>query len=252
MLIKSNTLRGYKLLAMDGEIGKARDFYFDDEFWTIRYLVASTGNWLAGKQVLLAPYALGKVSTENENVEIHLTREQIEGAPSPDSDKPVSRQDEMEFAGYYGWPHYWTDKFLWGAASYAHPDQETFPPDVASDKSWDPHLWSTEAVEANAIHALDGELGHVDDFIIDDATWTIRYLVIDTKNWLPGRKVLVSPRWIDRIDWDGLKVFVNLTRDAIKNSPEYSEDALLDREYEMHLHGHYNRDGYWEENRVYR
>ena len=95
------------------------------------------------------------------------------------------------------------------------------------------------------IHASDGEIGHVEDFVIDDETWAIRYLVVDTRNWWPGEKVLISPRWIERVSWDLSKVFVSLSRDAIRQSPQYSEESLLTREYETSLHGHYNRKGYW-------
>ena len=109
----------------------------------------------------------------------------------------------------------------------------------------DPHLRSTEHVTGHRIQALDGEIGHVEDFIIDDETWAIRYLVIDTKNWWAGKRVLISPQWIERVSWGEMKVFVNLSREIIKHAPEYTKDALLTRDYEISLHGHYNRQGYW-------
>ena len=113
------------------------------------------------------------------------------------------------------------------------------------EKAWDPHLRSTHDVSGHHIQATDGEIGHVEDFIIDDETWAIRYLIIDTRNWWPGKKVLVSPRWIERVSWSELKVFVNLPRETIKQSPEYTEESLLTRDYETRLHRHYNRQGYW-------
>ena len=88
---------------------------------------------------------------------------------------------------------------------------------------------------------MDGEIGHVEDFIIDDETWAIRYLIVDTHNWWPGKKVLVSPQWIERVSWGERKVFVNLSREAIKQSPEYTDESLLTRDYEIGLHRHYNR-----------
>jgi len=106
-------------------------------------------------------------------------------------------------------------------------------------------LRSTQAVTGYHIHALDGDIGHVDDFIIDDQTWTIRYLVIDTMNWWPGKKILVSPKWIDRVSWSDSKVFVNLYRDKIQKSPEYAEESPLSRDYESGLYRHYDRQGYW-------
>ncbi len=93
--------------------------------------------------------------------------------------------------------------------------------------------------------ATDGQIGHVEDFIIDDETWAIRYLIIDTQNWLPGKKVLLSPRWIESVSWDESKVFVSISRKAVEQSPEYTEESLLTREYETGLHKHYNRQGYW-------
>ena len=113
------------------------------------------------------------------------------------------------------------------------------------EKAWDPHLRSTHDVSGYHIQAADGEIGHVEDFIIDDETWAIRYLIVDTRNWWPGKKVLVSPQWIERVSWSESKVFVNLSRETIKQSPEYTEESLLTRDYETGLHRHYNRQGYW-------
>ena len=95
------------------------------------------------------------------------------------------------------------------------------------------------------IEAKDGEIGHVEDFIIDDETWEIRYMVVDTRNWLAGKKVLIAPRWIDRVSWNDSKVYVSLSREAIKNVPEYHQDTL-NREYEGKLYDHYNRPKYWD------
>jgi len=114
-------------------------------------------------------------------------------------------------------------------------------------KAWDPHLRSTDSVQGHNLQALDGEIGHVEDFVIDDETWAIRYLIVDTRNWWPGKKVLISPQWIERVSWSESKVFVNLSREAIKQSPEYTEESLLTRDYETGLHQHYQREGYWAE-----
>jgi len=124
-------------------------------------------------------------------------------------------------------------------------DREKRRESILYEKAWDPHLRSTHDVSGHHIQAADGEIGHVDDFIIDDQTWAIRYLIIDTKNWWPGKKVLVSPQWIERVSWSESKVFVNLLRETIKQSPEYTEESLLTRDYETGLHRHYNRQGYW-------
>ena len=247
MLNKAKTLKGYKLGCIDGDIGKVKEFYFDDQHWTIRYLVADTGNWLTGRQVLISPHALVAVIVEEQLIAIDLTKKQIEDSPSLNSDKPVSRQFEETYYGYYGWPAYWDGSYMWG--SYSYPsivrEREKWRQSTQNEKAWDPHLRSTHDVSGHHIQAADGEIGHVDDFIIDDETWAIRYLIIDTRNWWPGKKVLVSPQWIERISWSESKVFVNLPLETIKQSPEYTEESLLTRDYESRLHGHYNRKGYW-------
>jgi hypothetical protein len=245
MLNKAKTLKGYKLDSLDGEIGKVKEFYFDDRHWTIRYLVADTGNWLTGRQVLISPYALGAVVREEQHITIDLTKKQIEDSPSLNSDKPVSRQFEEAYYGYYGLPVYWGGPYMWGAYPYVVRDREKWKEFTQGEKAWDPHLRSTYDVSGHHIQALDGELGHVQDFIIDDETWAIRYLIVDTHNWWPGKKVLVSPQWIERVSWGESKVFVNLSREIIKQSPEYTEESLLTRDYEIGLHRHYNRQGYW-------
>jgi len=245
MLNKAKTLEGYKLHSLDGEIGKVKEFFFDDKHWTIRYLVGDTGNWLTGKQVLISPYALVAVNKEEQYISIDLTKKQIEESPALNSDQPVSRQFEEAYYGYYGWPMYWGGQGLWGYYPYIERDRKKWKEPTKGEKTWDPHLRSTHDVSGHNIQATDGEIGHVEDFIIDDETWAIRYLIIDTKNWWPGKKVLVSPKWIDRVSWSERKAFVNLSREAIKQSPEFMEESLLTRDYESALHRHYNRQGYW-------
>jgi len=247
MLTKATTLKGYKLDSLDGEFGTVREFYFDDHHWTIRYLVANTGSWLTGRQVLISPYALVAASKAEEHIAIDLTKKQIEDSPSLNSDKPVSRQFEESYYGYYGWPMYWGGPYMWGQYPYPYRDREQSKTSKEAEKAWDPRLRSTDSVRGHSIQALDGEIGHVEDFIIDDETWAIRYLIVDTRNWWPGKKVLVSPQWIDRLSWNESKVFVGLSRETIKKSPEYTEESLLTREYETGLYQHYQREGYWRE-----
>ena len=246
MLSKAKTLGKYKLRGKDGEIGKVEEFYFDDRHWAIRYLVADTGSWLTGRQVLISPYSLGAVNKQEENITVNLNEKQIEDSPSLDSDKPVSHQYEKAFFSYYGYPAYWQGEFLWGASPFLlRDDKDLREQQRKEEQSWDPHLRSTDGVSGHHIAAKDGEIGHVEDFIIDDETWAIRYLIVDTKNWWGGKKVLISPRWIDKISWEESKVFVNLTKEIIKQSPEYSDDLLVTRDYEDQLHQHYKQRGYW-------
>lgn len=245
MLLKANTLKGFKLEGLDGKLGTVSEFYFDDQHWAVRYLVADTGGWLSGRQVLISPYALVGAIKEDTAIAVNLTQKQIQDSPSLDSDMPVSRQFEQDYHGYYGWPLYWGGPLMWGAYPYLMRDPNQWNTQGETGHSWDPHLRSTAAVTGHPIQAADGEIGHVVDFILDDETWAIRYLVVDTRNWWPGKKVLVSPKWIERVSWSEMKVFVQLTRAAVKASPAYTEEGSLTRDYESGLFRHYGRDGYW-------
>lgn len=273
MLIKATTINGYTLHSLDGEIGRVKEFYFDDQHWTIRYLVADTGNWLTGRQVLISPHALVSVMSQEQSITVDLTKQQIEASPSLDSDKPVSRQFEERYHGYYGWSMYWGGPYMWGSSYYPYTmgegkagqestetprqyDRLGAPPafeqtadslmdSAETESTGDDHLRSTRAVSGYHIEAADGSIGHVDDFIIDSDTWAIRYLIVDTVNWWPGKKVLLAPQWIESVSWQESKVFVNLSRETIKKAPEYTAESQLTRKYETSLHGHYNRKEYW-------
>jgi hypothetical protein len=274
MLRQAQEFKNYKLRARDGDIGKAKEFYFDDENWTVRYLVANTGGWLSYRLVLISPYALDSVNEVEQVLPVDLTKKQIEKSPSLNSDQPVSRQYETQYYNYYGWPNYWSGPHIWGRSVHPGrqrgginwpggmgipPAEPSIPPGkgAAADGPFvhrevvgDPHLRSTQDVTGHHIQALDGEIGHVEDFIIDDETWAIRYLVIDTKNWWGGKRVLISPQWIERVSWGEMKVFVNLLREKVKCAPEYIMDSLLTRNYEVALHQYYSHKGYWIDERA--
>ena len=243
MLRKAEALHKYTLRATDGEIGKVKDFYFDDQFWTVRYLIADTGNWLEQKLVLISPYALVSVDDEREIIATNLTRKQIENSPFADADKPVSRQFEALYHEYYQWQGYWYGSLAWEADPYPAPVREKISQDEQA--SWDSHLRSVREVEGYGVGAGGGDIGHIAEFVIDDKDWAIRYLVVDTRNWWPGKHVLISPQWIERVSWDDRKVYVDLARDAIKDAPEYPRASVITREYETELFLHYIREGYW-------
>ena len=244
MLRKAKDMNGYKLSALDGEIGAVQDFYFDDQSWTVRYLIADTGGWLGERTVLISPYALEPAKFSERVIPVDLTKHQIESSPSLAAHKPVSRQYEMQYYPFFGWPAYWDGPYAWGPTAYPARNERWmgYP---SRTEAGDPHLRSTHDVTGHHIHAKDGDIGHVDDFVIDDESWAIRYLIVDTRNWFPGKKVLVSPQWIRRVSWSEAKIFANLSREAIKHSPEISEEAIITRDYEMELYRHYNQPGYW-------
>ena len=249
MLYKVKTLAGYKMHSRDGEIGRVKEFYFDDLHWKVRYLLADTGKWLPGRKVLISPESLIDVRKTTQDIAVKLTKKQIEESPSLDSDKPVSRQFEESFYEYYSWPIYWEEPYSAESQPYmlSNSDNAYIPVGNEGGKPLDPHLISTHSLMGYGVHALDGEIGIIDDFIIEDLEWAIRYLVIDTQNQNQDEKVLISTKWIDRFSWDDSKVFVNLTREAVKLSPKYIDDDTITRDYENGLHRHYNRQGYWED-----
>jgi hypothetical protein len=249
MLRKASELKNYRLAARDGEIGRVKDFFFDDQHWTVRYLVADTMTWLTGRRVLISPAALGPVHEDAKNLEVRLTKEQIEQSPRMEEDEPVSRQHEVAYWRHYGWPMYWQGPMLWGAAPYPGPylagQDAADPLDPGSQMEGDPHLRSVNEVTGYYFHATDGDIGHVEEFILDDSDWAIRYVVLDTRNWWPGKKVLLAPAWIGTVDWANSKVHLNVTRETIQRAPAFDPDTAITRDYEEQLHRYYAREGYW-------
>jgi len=248
MLRDLDEIRGYVLLAEDGEIGRCEDFLFDDHYWTIRHMVADTGKWLPGRKVLISPIALEQPEWRTKRLPVRLAREMIENSPPLKKDAPVSREYEKKWYEYYGWSVYWAGGGVWGPSGYppdlfktaqAQREVKEEPEEISS------HLRSASEVEGYHIEALDGEIGHVESFIMDDQTWAIRYVVVDTRDWLPGRKVLVSPDWIESVDWSSSVVRVGLTRKEIENSPPYDPSTPVNREYEARLYDFYGRPKYW-------
>jgi hypothetical protein len=248
MLRSVKEIKGYMIQAEDGKIGRCKDFLFDDEIWTIRYMVADTGTWLPGKKVLISPISLGEPDWASHLLPVLLSKKKIEQAPDLDENAPVSRQYEIKYHVYYGWPTYWVGPDVWGLSNNPAPlFAETKKESVkVESENGDPHLRSATEVMGYHIHARDGEIGHVEDFIVEDHNWTIRYMIIDTRNWLPGgRKVLVSPTWIDSVDWLENNVKVDLTVEQIRKAPEYDPAAPVNRAYEVKLYDFYGRPKYW-------
>lgn len=252
MLRSLKDLHGYILHAShgdDGDIGKVIDFLLDDERWTIRYLVADTGWLLSGRRVLISPISFRRADWESGRFYVALTKEQVEKSPSIDTEKPVSRRREEEYSRYYGYPFYWGSAGLWAMAAYpialASPAPSETPPETPHSSPDEVHLRSAKEVRGYHIQGSDDDIGHVDDFVVDDETWTIRYLIVDTANWWFGKKVLISPEWTDRISWDQQKVHLNLSRSAIEESPEWDPTAAVNREYETRLYDYYGRPAYW-------
>ena len=230
MMRSVKELYGEKLGVTDGEIGHVKDFYFDDQNWVVRYVVADTASWLEGRLVLISPHAFGDFSGKGDCLPVNLSRKQIENSPSIDAHKPVSRQYEEEYYRYYGWPSYWDGGAMGvmggvgGFPVVPQPsmilDKEAEPASLSREGS-DPHLRSTQHLNGYHIQAGDDEIGHVSDFIMDDKNWAICYLLVQTGHWYAGKEIAISPANIDRISYEDSKVFVNITKEAILDAPEY-------------------------------
>lgn len=225
MLISVKQLYGHKLGASDGEIGRVKDFYFDDQNWVVRYLVADTGSWLPRRKVLISPHAFGSLERPAKLLLLNLTRQQIEDSPSIDLHKPVSRQYEEEYYRYFGWPYYWRGDALWGMSGF--PILESSPKPLAREaassntsalENADAHLRSTQAVNGYHLRASDGIVGHVGDFLIDARTWAMPQLAIKTGHRFSGKEVQIPTSKVDRISYEESTVFVNLTREAVEQS----------------------------------
>ncbi|HUX73335.1 MAG TPA: PRC-barrel domain-containing protein [Steroidobacteraceae bacterium] len=266
MLRNMSDLEEYSIGATDGLIGEVKDLYFDDQTWVIRYFVVETGVWLAHRRVLISPFSIGKPDWAAKALPVSITKKQVEESPDIDTNRPVSRQHEMSHLGYYGYPYYWGGDGLWGGGSFpsmmltgvgygeanvadrqaqARNARTEAEADAEQREHADHHLRSCQAVMKYRIHAADGDIGHVQDLLVDEETWAIRYMIVDTSNWWIGHHVLISPQWILNVSWADSKVAVNLTRDAVKRAPPYVMNRQLDRDQEMDVYRHYERKGYW-------
>ena len=240
MLRSMNELQGFQLHASDGDIGRLVECLFDDSKWTARYLLLDTGGWTR-HQVLISPISVIHIDAVDRIVTVALTTRQIHDSPAPELYRPVSRQYERDYMNYYGYAPYWVGTDSWGSGRS--------PADLARSRvsasgrgadsgggepGWDSHLRSSRDVKGHHIQATDGEIGHVDDFLFDDQTWAIQYLRVDTSNWIGGRAVLVPRRALRDISWPEKKIYVELSRDEVANSPTY-DPARLNREYEEQL-----------------
>lgn len=242
-------LEGYAVSAVDGEIGRVVDFLLDDAHWAVRYLVVEPAESVHGHRVLISPIAFRDVTWETRRFHVALTIDQVRSSPALDTDKPVSRQHEREHNRYYGYPPYWNSGAIWGFGMYpsllAGAGWTDAPVEQDEPATGDAHLRSASELRGYHVQGTDDAIGHVADFIADDTTWGIHYLVVDTSNWWFGKKVLVAPQWAHRVSWPTRNVYVDMTREAIKNSPEWDGAAGVNRQYEQRLYDYYGRPVYW-------
>ncbi|BDI34104.1 hypothetical protein CCAX7_61550 [Capsulimonas corticalis] len=260
MLRRVKELHGVKLRARDGEIGSVDEILFDDNQWIVRYLVVNTGGWLNERKVLIAPKAFGDMNWTTREWHVNLTHHQVEDSPGIDMDAPVSRQMETEYYDHYGWPYYWTGMGLanraglsWAAGNPGSVYSVTTAINAASpqaleararggdnpDKNDDIHLRSSREVTGYGIVAEDGHIGHVEDLIIDEVSWLIRYLAVDTRDWWPGKKVLLPPEWIISTQWPDRSVNVGVTRVQVRNGPSWNAHEPISPAFEYELAVYY-------------
>ena len=239
-LRKLGDLTGYSLQARDGEVGKLEEVYFDDQRWTVRYFVVHTGSWLFGQDVLIVPSLITAIDDEHKCLVVDMNREQVRDCPPVDRALPVSRRYEREYFDYYDWEPYWIGDPLLNPMPDT-PSPDIAPPDEAdsSSKIEYLHLRSSDDVKGYHISARNSKFGHVEDLVVEHPGWIMRYLVVDTRNWLPGRNILLSPAWVEEIDWLNNAVSIDLPREAIQNAPPYDASIVIGRDDEIALYKHY-------------
>src|SRR6202167_5798329 len=248
MLRSMKDMEDYTIGAHDGIIGRVKDFYFDDEAWVIRYLVVETGDGSSQRKVLISPIGIGQPNWSEKILPVSLTCAQVQKSPDIDTNKPVSRQHEMGYLGYYGYGAYWGGGGLWGAGIYPDELQAGLQDEVSSadarHQDDNVHLRSGNEIMRYYVHANDGDIGHVQGLIVDEKSWAIRYIIVNTSNWWLGHEVIIAPEWINDVDWLDSKLSINLTRQSIQDSPAYDPNVPLSHEHEAGTHAHYGRPGY--------
>ena len=240
MLISTDTVFRVTLDHGEGTVGTVHDLFFDDQSWEVRYLVVKTGNWLSGRRVLLPPTVVEQRDWANHRLQVPLTQQQIKDSPDVDTDKPISMQKHREIMAYPYFPPM-------GGVPLPPPAAVSSP---EPESEGDPHLRSAREVTGYDIEATDGPIGSIKELILDDegyqhGWWEFRYLVVDTGNWLPGRKVLISPKWASSVDWSEQKVQVAMSREMVEGSPEFIPSEPINRRYEEVLYDYYGEPKYW-------
>jgi len=247
LLQTTRELAGCTLLCADGEIGGIEEFLFDDSTWVVRYLVVTTGAGLSDRRALVSPIAVGAVDTTNKTICIELTSMQIENSPPIDTHGRVSRQDEAEYYNYLQWPPYWE---AGPSPGLARPPTPSAAPGArmhaGATRAPQMRLRRTTALTGYSVATRDGDIGVVDNVVVDIRYWAIRYLDVDTGERWSGRHVLVHPGWLERVSWIDRAMSVDLVRDAIKAAPAFDPSRAVSRDYEARLFRHYRRLPYWE------
>ena len=246
MLRSISEIIGYTFFAKENDVGKCKDLLFDDQFWTVRHMVADTGGWLIDKKVLISPVMVQKTDWQMQSIFLDITREQLEECPLLMEDEPVSREHEKKMLKHLNYPYCWTNN---GPEIIPHmPEKsaqkadEEILEELELEEQKENHLRSFKEVKGYDIEASDGNLGHVEDFILEDKTWAFRYVVVDTRNWLPGgKKVIFSLSWVKEVNWELSTLFLDVSKEQVENSPEFDPEQPVNIEYETRLYDYYGR-----------
>jgi hypothetical protein len=252
MLMAGSALEGYAIEAMDGRIGTVKDVLFDDQIWRVRWLVVDAGTWLTGRMVLIHPSCVLKADYVRQALSVSLTMAQVKDSPTIEQDRPVSQQMESSPYDYYGWDPVWGGSIFGGGTmtqAFGSPygaGLAVREPILATARREDddPHLRSVYAVTGYHIRAKDGVIGHVENFLVDDESWGVRYLIVDTRNWRPGHHVLISPAAVTDMNRSSRQVELDVSCDQVRESPPWDPAERVDRAYEERLHTHYSWPGY--------
>jgi PRC-barrel domain len=258
MLFAASGLIGRTVAASDGRVGAVKDFLFDDRGWRIRWMVVDTGHWLPGRKVLIHPSAIAPIRLpprpalpmlsfgESMEVSVNLSLEQVEASPDAAEDEPVTGQLEQRLYDYYGWDPFWGASSFGGEGVVATPSGLPLPAEVADGRAadldpppGDPHLGSASTIKGFSIRAADGEIGSIDNVLIDEVRWVVRYFVVATRHWLTGKLVQLPAHAVTDIDWRGERVGVSVTRERVNSAPAWDPLAMVDEIAEERLRSHF-------------
>jgi PRC-barrel domain len=206
MLHELKMLAGSSVTATDGEIGCIRTFLFDDQSWMVHYVAVEVGHWAGRRDVVIAVSAIDQPNWSSRSFRVRMTKQQVSESPDIDTEKPVTFQQRIAMEKYFGRFACWVDEEF-GMSSI--PTGVEYPIDGKED----PHLRSTEDMLGYEVWAADGDMGRLEGFVVDEATWHLGYLDVQAGGWLRDRSVLVPTRWVHSVSWADHRIYVHDTRE---------------------------------------
>ncbi len=227
MLQSAQRLHLATVQGLDGPAGRIAQFLFDDVTWRVRHIAVRTGGWLTGRCVLLSPIAVTQVSAHERAVYVEYTRAQVASCPDLYSDPPVTERPVLMITSRAYYPPIWYEPGLWACSQYMAGEADQAEGEAYGD-GYDPHLQGTRDVAGYTIAARDATFGRLADVVLDDASWTVRSFVVDTRPWWP-KLVVISRDVVRLFDCSAGMVTVDMWRDAIERAPAFS--SVLQHSY---------------------